>query len=118
MSEDTHDSGSDESRAAELAPILGELVSGALRRLIEGGRTGLRTAAASGRRRLEQRQLERDLEHFWMRLGKTTYHLVEAGEIEHPALRKAMERIDELEARIAEARAASEDDVAPHEGPR
>ncbi len=97
----------------DLAPIFGDLLGGALRRLVDGGRSRLRSAAASGRRRLELRQAERDLEHFWIRLGKTTYHLVEAGEVDHPALRKAMERIDALQARIAQMRrdAPSPDDA-------
>lgn len=95
---------SEQAEPTDLSPLLGDLVTKALKRLVDRSRTGLRQAADTGRRRLELRQLDRDLEHFWMRLGKTTYHLVEAGELDHPALRKAMERIDELEARIAAAR--------------
>ncbi len=109
---------SDEPSPNELTPILGDLVAGALRRLVTGGRAQLRSAAQSGRRRLEQRQLDRDLEHFWMRLGKTTYHLVNAGELDHPALRKAMARIDELEDRIADARASATNGVDPESDTR
>ncbi len=54
------------------------------------GRTELDRAARSGRDRLELRQLNKDLDHFWVRLGKTARRLVEAGEIDHPALRKAI----------------------------
>lgn len=89
---------------SSLPPVLSELVAGALQRLVDGGRAGLRGAADRGRRRLERRQLERDLEQFWVRLGKTTYHLVEAGELEHPALQKAMDRIDRLQEQIRAAR--------------
>ncbi len=72
------------------------------RRLMERGRYELSRAASAGRSRLELRQLQRDRDHFWSRLGKEAYHLVQAGEIDHPALRRAMERIDDLEARIKE----------------
>lgn len=94
------------SSPSSLSPVLAELVGGALQRLVDGSRAGLRGAADRGRRRLERRQLERDLEHFWVRLGKTTYHLVEAGELDHPALRKAMERIDTLHEQLEAARVA------------
>ena len=81
------------------API-SEAVSSVLGRLIDRTRREFSRAASAGKNRLELRQLERDQEHFWVRLGKEAYHLVEAGEIEHPALRKAMGRIDDLQDRI------------------
>lgn len=84
----------------EVEPVLGDVLSRALRRLLGRGRDELGRAARTGRHRLELRQLQKDLDHFWVRLGKTSYRLVEAGELDHPALRKAMERIDELEAKI------------------
>ena len=103
----------------ELQPLLGDLLGRAVRRLVARGRVELGRAARSSRERLELRQLQRDLDHFWVRLGKTTYRLAEAGELDHPAIRKAMTRIDELEARIDELRtrvpAAS---VDPEEAPR
>jgi len=71
-----------------------------MRRLVERGRFEMEKAANRGRLRLESRQLQRDRDHFWKRLGKEAYHLVEAGEVDHPALRKAMSRIDDLEERI------------------
>jgi len=81
----------------ELTPIVGELVQTAVRRLVARSRAELGKAATAGRHRLEIRQQRKDLDHFWKRLGKTAYHLVEAGELDHPALRKAMGRIDDLE---------------------
>jgi hypothetical protein len=74
------------------------------RRITERGRFELSRAASAGRARLELHQLQRDRDHFWQRLGKEAYHLVQAGEIDHPALRRAMERIDDLEARVASAK--------------
>ncbi|MEZ4237609.1 MAG: hypothetical protein R3F59_15970 [Myxococcota bacterium] len=75
---------------------LGDLVKRFLRR----GRAELGRAARTGRAQLERRQLQKDLDHFWVRLGKTAFRLVEAGEIDHPSLRQAMQRIEELEAQI------------------
>ena len=84
----------------ELGPILQDALRGAIQRLIQGGRDGVQAAADASRTRLEIRQAHRDLEHFWIRLGKTTYHLAKADELDHPALVRAMEHIDDLEARI------------------
>ena len=81
---------------------LASTVAGALRRLLDLGRSELGRAAKHGRDRLRLMQHRRDLDEFWSRLGKTAYHLVEAGEIDHPALRKAIRRIEELEQRIDE----------------
>ena len=88
-----------EADRPELEP-LGDALNRVMRRLVGRSRLELGRAARSSRERLELRQLRRDLDHFWARLGKTSYHLVEAGEIDHPALRKAIARIDELEAKI------------------
>lgn len=84
----------------EIGPILQDALRGALERLIQGGRSGVQAAADASRTRLEIRQAHRDLEHFWVRLGKTTYHLAKAGELDHPALMRSMEHIDDLEAKI------------------
>lgn len=92
-----------------MEPLLGEFLTDAVRRLVRRGRAELGKAARTGRTRLEQRQLQRDLDHFWARLGKTAYRLVEAGEIDHPSLRKAMERIVELEGELDAARAGRPD---------
>lgn len=107
-----------EGPGTDLQPVLGELLSKAVRRLLYRSRDGLSQAARTGRERLELRQLQRDLDHFHVRLGKTAYHLVNAGEIDHPALRRAMERIDELEQRIDSLRAGSTDGVASDDDPR
>ena len=90
----------DSGELAPLAEAFGELV----KRLVGRSRIELSRAAERGRQRLELRQLQRDRDAFWIRLGKTSYRLVEAGEIDHPGLRKAMERIDQLEARIEAVR--------------
>lgn len=87
-----------------LQPLLADALSAAVRRLVHRSRAELGKAARTGRERLELRQHQKDLDHFWARLGKTAYHLVEGGDIDHPALRKAMRRIDELELKIDDLR--------------
>ncbi len=93
----------------QVQPLVGDLVASALRRIFVRGRSEISRAAHTGREHLELRQLQRDLDHFWARLGKTVYHLVRGGELDHPALRKAMARIDELEQRIDRHRAPPTD---------
>lgn len=83
-------------------PALGELLSKVMRRIVTRGRDGLGRAADSGRLRLELRQLQHDRDSFWARLGKTAYRLQESGEIDHPAIAKAMKRIDDIERKISD----------------
>ena len=83
----------------EEAPVSG-LVGGLLRRAAKRGRAELSKAADIGRTQIELRQARRDLQEFWVRLGKTAYRLSEAGEVDHPAIERARSRIDALEARI------------------
>ena len=71
--------------------------SAALRR----SRAGWQEVPERGKRKLAQRQARRDLEQFWVRLGKTAYQLQRGGDIDHPALLRAMARIDALTAEIA-----------------
>lgn len=94
-------------------PEIGDLVGQLMMRVARRGRDRLTRAADRGRHQLELRQARRDLDDFWVRLGRTSYRLVEAGELDHPALVKARERIDELQRRIAcleEGQTATPDD--------
>ena len=95
-----------DDKKEDLQPLIGDLLTRAVRRLLGRGRSELGRAAKTGRSKLELRQLQKDLDHFWARLGKTSRRLVEAGEIDHPALRKAMDRIDELELQIDRLKSA------------
>jgi hypothetical protein len=89
----------DETPAPSTEPLR-DLLGDLIRRVVRRGQREVEKAAESGRTRLELRQLQSDLDHFYVRLGKTAWHLVEGGEIDHPDLRKAMTRIRELEVRI------------------
>ncbi|MCB9664169.1 MAG: hypothetical protein H6732_08640 [Alphaproteobacteria bacterium] len=84
---------------------LGDVLQDALRRLVHDSRDRLLRAADDGRARLRAIQLQRDREAMWSRLGKTAYRLVEAGELDHPALAKAIGRIDAIDAELEHLRA-------------
>lgn len=101
----------------ELEPLFGDLLGKAVRRLVSRGRKEVERVAERSRHALELRQRQKDLDHFWQRLGKTAWRLVEAGEIDHPALRKAMERIDELEGKIDDLKASSVADPLAEDPP-
>ena len=82
-----------------------------VKRLLARGREGLGKAAEAGRKRVLLRQLRQERQAFWVRLGKTAYRLVESGEMNHPAVRKAMVRLDALSERIV----ALEKDLPPED---
>ena len=103
-----HDAPPDTAPTAEV-PLRAEGLAGWVADLLHRGRRGIGRAADRSRVRLELRQLVRDRDAFWTRLGKTAYHLVEAGEIDHAALRRAMSRIAELDARIGALQARIDD---------
>ena len=97
--------------ADEWSDALGDALVDLMKRIARKGRRGFGRAAEAGRVALETRQKQKDLEHFWARQGKTAHHLVEAGEIDHPALRKAMDRIQVLEEELAERGLAPESEA-------
>jgi hypothetical protein len=100
-------------RDALLTGLLGTLV----RQVADRGRARVGRQLRNTRHQLEVRQLKRDREHFWIRLGKTAYRLVEAGEIEHSALQKAIERIQAIDRQIEELEAQPEDVAEPGSDP-
>jgi hypothetical protein len=90
---------------------LSDRMSALLRRGLRRGRVELTRVAERGRHQLELRQAHRDLEAFWIRLGRTAYRLVEAGELDHPALVRARDRIDALQERIDALEAGRDPDA-------
>ncbi len=100
-----------------LGPVVSDLLVDLARRVWRRGRKEIGRAADTSRAALAQRQREADLARFWQRMGRTAYRLVEAGEIEHPALRKAMERIDELQEAIREGEQGGSEGLPPAEPP-
>ncbi len=91
-------------------PPVSDLMANLLRRVARRGRRELERASEVGRFQLELRQSRRDLDEFWVRMGKTAFHLVQAGEVDHPALERAQARIAELQERIAKLEQGEETD--------
>jgi len=89
----------------EAGALLGKAVFGLARVVLRRGRQGARRAATSGRTLLDLRQLRHDKDAMYQKLGREVRHLVEGGEVDHPGLARGVERIRELEARIAEVEA-------------
>lgn len=87
---------------AAVGDALGRFMKVALSR----GREGLGRATVEGRQRLEQRQLRRDLEVMYRKLGREVIRLVESGDIQHPGVVRGVQRIHDVEARIETLRAA------------
>jgi len=91
--------GASGGQQGELAEVVGDLLG----RLWRRGRVEVEKAAKRGRERLTLRQLRTDLDRMYQKLGKEARHLLEGGELDHPGIRRGVERIRELEERIAEA---------------
>ena len=81
--------------------MLSQAVLGLARVVFRRGREGARRAASSGRVRLDLRQLRRDRDVMYQKLGREVRHLVEGGEVEHPGLARGVQRIRDLEEQIA-----------------
>lgn len=80
---------------------LGSLVGALARR----GREELERAASGWRVRLDLRQLRRDREAMYQKLGREARSLLEGGEIQHPGLARGLERIIEIDRKIAKVEA-------------
>lgn len=84
-------------------PALVETVGGIFGKMLKAGLGEAERAARKGRDRLALRQMRNDRDRMYTKLGKEARQLLEAGELEHPGLRRGVERIRELEARLQEA---------------
>ncbi len=71
-------------------------------RMLKAGRTGAEKMARMGRERLLLRQLRADRDRLYRKLGKEVRQLLETGDLEHPGVRRAVGRIAEIDARVAE----------------
>lgn len=89
-------------RAPLLDPALRDMAVDLLGKLFRRGRVEVEKAARKGRERLTLRQLRSDRDRMYQKLGKEARNLLEAGELDHPGIRKGVERIAELERRLQE----------------
>ena len=90
------------ARAPLLDPALRDMAVDLLGKLFRRGRVEVEKAARKGRERLTLRQLRSDRDRMYQKLGKEARNLLEAGELDHPGIRKGVERIAELERRLQE----------------
>jgi hypothetical protein len=88
---------------------LADVLQDALRRLLGEGQRRLTRAADDGRVMLRVRQLQRDRDALWVRMGKTAYHLMDDGEVQHVSLDKVREKIDALDDELRHLRASMRD---------
>jgi len=95
--------GGRERRLASEGEPLAEMLADLVGKLWRRGRVEMEKAARKGRERLTLRQLRGDRDRMYQKLGKEARQLLEAGELEHPGIRRGVERIRELEARLLEA---------------
>lgn len=110
----------DDDLTGRFLDLLGRAAKTGLDRASDASRRAVdasRRAADAGRHQLELRQARRDLDAFWIRLGKTAYRLGEGGELDHPAIHKAIDRINALKDRIEVLEAAEGPDSDEHDGP-
>lgn len=89
-------------RAPLVDPALRDMAVDLLGKLFRRGRVEVEKAARKGRERLTLRQLRSDRDRMYQKLGKEARNLLEAGELDHPGIRKGVERIAELERRLQE----------------
>jgi hypothetical protein len=80
-----------------------DAVGGIVGMLWKRGRGEAEKAARRGRERLALRQMRTDRDRMYQKLGKEARHLLDGGELDHPGLRRGVERVRELEARIQDA---------------
>ena len=100
----------------EQAGSLGDALVGLVGVLFKRGRSGVERAAVQTRFRLDLRQLRRDREVMYQKLGRELRALLESGELTHAGLSRGVERIRELDRRIEEVeRDASLAGVGPED---
>ena len=71
-------------------------------KLLDKAKAAAEQAAEKAKEGVEEVQTRRDLHNAFGDLGKKTLELVQAGGIEHPELTPIVERVKELQAKLAE----------------
>ncbi|MCK6517799.1 hypothetical protein L6R46_22400 [Myxococcota bacterium] len=86
-----------------LSPALSDAMRQVFGVIRTHGRRQLEHLARRGRERLDLIQARRDLDRLHQKLGREVVNLVEAGELDHPALRQRAARIRAQEEVVREA---------------
>ncbi|MEY3212691.1 MAG: hypothetical protein RIT28_3172 [Pseudomonadota bacterium] len=95
--------GGDDREFESLSPALSDAMRQVLGVIRTHGRRQLEHLARRGRERLDLIQARRDLDRLHQKLGREVVNLVEAGELDHPALRQRAARIRAQEEVVREA---------------
>src|SRR5579864_7027678 len=69
--------------------------------LLDRVKAGAEQAASTAQRQAQTVQIKRELSQAYNELGKSAYSLVERGQLAHPELAAGIDRIKELESRLA-----------------
>lgn len=85
--------------------------------LLDKAKAAAEQAAAKAKEGVEDVQTKRELGQAYGELGKTAFELVEGGEVSHPRLEAAAEKIRALTAKIAAEDGAPPTEPAEHTGP-
>lgn len=100
MADDTEQAATAGQGTGEGQAPIGDALANVMRMVFERGQNRAGALAADGRGRLELRQLKKDRDAMYRKLGREVRRLQEGGEIEHPGIRRGVERIEALELRI------------------
>lgn len=106
-----------ESAGGQERSALGDAFAELLRGVLRRGRVEVERAAEGARYRLDLRQLRRDRDVMYQKLGREVRALLEGGELQHPGLARGLARIRELEQRIAEVEESGLRVSEPEAGP-
>ncbi len=92
--------------------------------LLDKAKQAAEQAAAKAKEGVEDAQTKRQLGQAYDELGKTTFELVDAGEVSHPRFEATVAKIRDLKAKLAEpsavgatASASSDDGHDPSQPP-
>jgi hypothetical protein len=95
--------GAEDREFESLSPALSDAMRQVIGVIRTHGRRQLEHLARRGRERLDLIQARRDLDRLHQKLGREVVNLVEAGELDHPALRQRAARIRAQEEVVREA---------------
>jgi len=78
--------------------------------LLDRSRSEIETVARTGKARYDLLQAQRDRDALYRKLGREVFQLAEEGEIEHPQLQHAFDKLRDAIAKIAEFEGTEEEE--------
>ena len=80
--------------------------------LLDRSRNEIESVARTGKSRYDLLQAQRDRDVLFRKLGREVYQLVQEGELDHPQLRHAIDKLHEAHSRITELEGEQEEEQA------